>query len=297
MKSAAALSRAGTVRGNLTPEVRSGILMLAATGTLAGMHTVIRYLSESVHPFEIAFFRSFFGLLVLSPFIFKNGIQAFQTFQPRLNAVRGVTSLFAMLAWFYGLSVVELAKATALSFTNTMFGALAAVFFLKERMRLNRWLAVLAGFSGMLIILRPGWIEVSSGSLIILFSALCWGMGMVIVKKLTETDGTMSIILWFTLWTTIATFPFAASQWVWPEAEDYFWLFVMGILGSIGHLAAVSGFKIADASSVMPMDFLRLVWISLFGFLFFGEIPEVWTLIGAAVILTGSGLLIIPSKS
>ena len=92
---------------------------------------------------------------------------------------------------------------------------------------------------------------------------------MVIVKKLTETDGTMSIILWFTLWTTIATFPFAASQWVWPEAEDYFWLFVMGTLGSIGHLAAVSGFKIADASSVMPMDFLRLVWISLFGFLFF----------------------------
>jgi drug/metabolite transporter (DMT)-like permease len=156
---------------------------------------------------------------------------------------------------------------------------------------------VLACFSGMLIILRPGWIEVSSGSLIILFSALCWGMGMVIVKKLTETDGTMSIILWFTLWTTIATFPFAASQWVWPEAEDYFWLFVMGILGSIGHLAAVSGFKIADASSVMPMDFLRLVWISLFGFLFFGEIPEVWTLIGAAVILAGSGLLMIPSKS
>ena len=71
----------------------------------------------------------------------------------------------------------------------------------------------------------------------------------------------------------------------------------MGILGSIGHLAAVSGFKIADASSVMPMDFLRLVWISLFGFLFFGEIPEVWTLMGAAVILASSGLLMIPSKS
>ena len=122
-------------------------------------------------------------------------------------------------------------------------------------------------------------------------------MGMVIVKKLTETDGTMSIILWFTLWTTIATFPFAASQWVWPETKDYFWLFIMGILGSIGHLAAVSGFKIADASSVMPMDFLRLVWISLFGFLFFGEIPEVWTMIGAVVILAGSGLLMIPSKS
>ena len=295
MKNAAAVDRAVSAWVSLAPEIRTGILMFSATGTLAGMHTVIRYLSESIHPFEIAFFRSFFGMLVLSPFIFKNGKNAFRTEQPLLNLIRGVTSLFAMLSWFYGLSVIELAKATALSFTNTMFGALAAVWFLKERMLLKRWLAVLTGFSGMLIILRPGLIEVSNGSMIVLFSAFSWGIGMVIVKKLTETDGIVSIILWFTLLTTVSTFPFAASVWVWPEPEDYFWLLLMGFLGSIGHLAAVSGFKIADASSVMPMDFIRLVWISLFGFLFFGEIPELWTIIGAAVILSGSGLLMIPS--
>ena len=295
MKNAAAVDRAVSAWVSLAPEIRTGILMFSATGTLAGMHTVIRYLSESIHPFEIAFFRSFFGMLVLSPFIFKNGKNAFRTEQPLLNLIRGVASIFAMLSWFYGLSVIELAKATALSFTNTMFGALAAVWFLKERMLLKRWLAVLTGFSGMLIILRPGLIEVSNGSMIVLFSAFCWGIGMVLVKKLTETDGIVSIILWFTLFTTVSTFPFAASVWVWPEPEDYFWLLVMGFLGSIGHLAAVSGFKIADASSVMPMDFIRLVWISLFGFLFFGEIPELWTIIGAAVILSGSGLLMIPS--
>jgi len=295
MKNAAAVDRAVSAWVSLAPEIRTGILMFSATGTLAGMHTVIRYLSESIHPFEIAFFRSFFGMLVLSPFIFKNGKNAFRTEQPLLNLIRGVTSLFAMLSWFYGLSVIELAKATALSFTNTMFGALAAVWFLKERMLLKRWLAVLTGFSGMLIILRPGLIEVSNGSMTVLFSAFCWGIGMVLVKKLTETDGIVSIILWFTLLTTVSTFPFAASVWVWPEPEDYFWLLLMGFLGSIGHLAAVSGFKIADASSVMPMDFIRLVWISLFGFLFFGEIPELWTIIGAAVILSGSGLLMIPS--
>ena len=295
MKNAAAVDRAVIAWVSLAPQIRTSILMFSATGTLAGMHTVIRYLSESIHPFEIAFFRSFFGMLVLSPFIFKNGKNAFRTEQPLLNLIRGVASIFAMLSWFYGLSVIELAKATALSFTNTMFGALAAVWFLKERMLLKRWLAVLTGFSGMLIILRPGLIEVSNGSMIVLFSAFCWGIGMVLVKKLTETDGIVSIILWFTLLTTVSTFPFAASVWVWPEPEDYFWLLVMGFLGSIGHLAAVSGFKIADASSVMPMDFIRLVWISLFGFLFFGEIPELWTIIGAAVILSGSGLLIIPS--
>ena len=281
----------------LAPETRSGFLMFGATGSLAAMHTVIRYLSENIHPFEIAFFRSFFGLLVLSPFIFKNGWNAFRTKQPLLNGIRGVTSLCAMLSWFYGLSVIELAKATALSFTNTMFGALAAVWFLKERMLLKRCLAVLTGFVGMLIILRPGLIEVSHGSMIVLFSALCWGIGMVIVKKLTETDSIVSIILWFTLLTTLVTFPFAFSVWVWPSPGDYFWLLVMGVLGSVGHMAAVSGFKIADASSVMPMDFLRMVWISLFGFLFFGEIPELLTIVGAAVILIGSGLLMIPASN
>ena len=95
------------------------------------MHTVIRYLSESVHPLD-CLLPQFLRASGFESIYFKNGIQAFQTFQPRLNAVRGVTSLFAMLAWFYGLSVVELAKATALSFTNTMFGALAAVSFSKK---------------------------------------------------------------------------------------------------------------------------------------------------------------------
>ena len=201
----------------------------------------------------------------------------------------------ATLSWFYGLSVVELAKATTLSFTNTLFGSIVAVFLLGEKLVARRVTALLLGFAGVLIVLRPGLIEVSSGSLIVLFSALCWGIGLVIVKQLTRTDGTVSIILWFTIFTSVFTFPFALANWSWPTPMDFFWLLVMGLLGSLGHLAAVSGIKLSDASSVMPMDFTRLIWVSLFGFLFLGEIPVISTWIGAAVILSGTGLLMVPS--
>ena len=273
--------------------IRSGLLMLFATGVLAGMHTVIRYLSAEMHPFQIAFFRSLFGLLFLLPLLLREGLGTMKTQQVKLNLLRAVTSVSAMLAWFYGISVIELAKATTLSFTNAIFGSLAAVVFLGEQMRLRRWVAVALGFVGVLVVLRPGMIEVNLGSMIILFSAVMWGGGMVIMKLLTRTDSTVGIIVWFTISTTVLTFPFALWHWTWPSWNDLFWVTVMGLLGSLGHLGAVSGFKLSDATAVLPMDFTRLVWVSLFGFLFFGEIPEIWTWLGAAVIISSTALIMI----
>ena len=200
-----------------------------------------------------------------------------------------------MLAWFYGLSVLELSKATTLSFTNTLFRSIAAALVPSERLVARRVTSLLLGFSGVLIVLRPGLIGVSSGSLIILFSALCWGIGLVIVKQLTRTDSTVSIILWFTIFSSVLTFPFALANWSWPTLMDFFWLLVMGLLGSLGQLAAVSGIRLSDASRVIPMDFTRLIWVSLFGFLFFGEIPAIWTWIGAGVILSSTGILMVPT--
>ena len=273
--------------------MRSGILMLMATGVLAGMHTIIRYLSAEMHPFQIAFFRSLFGLFFLCPLLMSQGLATLKTKQLKLNLVRGITSVSAMLAWFYGISVIELAKATTLSFTNAIFGSLAAVLFLGEKMHARRWVAVLLGFAGVLVVLRPGLIEVNIGSMVILFSAVMWGISMVMMKQLTRTDSTVGIIMWFTISTTVLTFPFAVVNWTWPSLEDVFWLTVMGLLGSLGHLAAVSGFKLSDATAVLPMDFTRLVWVSLFGFLFFGEIPEIWTWLGAAIIISSTALIIV----
>ncbi len=272
--------------------VRSGILMLMATGVLAGMHTVIRYLSAGMHPFQIAFFRSLFGLLFLLPLLMRHGITTMKTRQLRLNLVRAVTSVCAMLGYFYGISVIELAKATTLSFTNAIFGSLAAVLFLGEKMHPRRWVAVLLGFVGVLVVLRPGVIEVNLGSIAVLFSAVMWGISIVLMKQLTRTDSTVGIIIWFTVSTTVLTFPFALWYWTWPSWNDLFWLTVMGLLGSLGHLGAVSGFKLSDATAVLPMDFTRLIWVSLFGFLLFGEIPEIWTWMGAAIIISSTGVII-----
>ena len=156
--------------GNL----RGILLMALATVLLSCMHALVRYVSAEMHPFEIAFFRNLFGLVAVLPLLPRVGLRGLRTKQLGLMLLRGGLGLAAMLAWFYGLSVVPIAEATALSFTAAIFGSLGAVLVLGERMRLRRWSAVLFGVLGALIILRPGLVAVDPGALIVLFSSLCW---------------------------------------------------------------------------------------------------------------------------
>ena len=140
----------------LPSTARVAILVITAAGALSAMHAVVRYLSPSIHPFELAFFRSVFGFIVIVPLLLRSGMEAVRTHQPRLQMLRGLVSIAAMLSWFYGLSMVPLAEATALSFTNAIFGSLAAMIFLRERMTIGRGVAIVIGFVGVLVLLRPG---------------------------------------------------------------------------------------------------------------------------------------------
>ncbi|MBO68927.1 MAG: RNA polymerase subunit sigma-54 [Acidiferrobacteraceae bacterium] len=262
--------------------------MIAAAGCMTAMHTVVRYLSADIHPFELVFFRSLFGLLALSPLFFQYGVNSFRTSQPRLQALRGLTGICATLAWFFGLSVVSLAEATALSFTNAIFGSVIAAVFLREHFSGRRVAAVLVGLIGVLIILRPGLSDWNSGTLIVLFSAMCWGASIVIIKQLSRTDTSVSIVAWFGIQLTLFSLPFAVLVWTWPSTVDYVWLGLMGILGTLGHLAMVRALRLMDAAAAFPLDFTRLIWAGLFGFIFFFEFPDLWTWIGAAIIITST---------
>jgi len=262
--------------------------MILAAGCLTAMHTVVRYLSADIHPFELAFFRNLFGLLALSPLFFQHGIESFRTSQPKLQALRGITGICAMLAWFFGLSVVPLAEATALSFTNAIFGSVIAAVFLREHLSRGRIAAVVVGVVGVLIILRPGFSDWNIGTLIVLFSAMCWGASIVIIKQLSQTDTSVSIVAWFGIQLTLLSLPFAALVWVWPSAVDYIWLVVMGIFGTLGHLAMIRALRRMDSAAVFPLDFTRLIWAGVFGFIFFFEFPDLWTWIGASIIVAST---------
>ena len=142
--------------------------MLAATAVLTCMHGTVRHVSDGLHPFEITFFRNLFGLVAILPLALRAGVASLKSRQPGLQVLRSGFGLVAMLTWFYALSVVPIAQATALSFTSVIFGSIGATLVLGERMRLRRWSAVVVGFAGVLIILRPGLDEVDPGALIVI---------------------------------------------------------------------------------------------------------------------------------
>lgn len=259
--------------------------MVLGTAFFASMHASVRLVSGDMHPFEVSFFRNLFGLIVVTPLIVRGGVKSLRTYQLKTNLLRGLTGIGAMLSWFYALSILPLAQATALSFTATIFGSLGAVLFLRERMRLRRWCAIFCGFFGALIILRPGFSGLDPGALLVLFSSLCWGTSMVLIKRLASTDSTVCIVAWMSIMLSVLSLPPALLVWTWPSFVQLLWLLLIGGLGTLGHLASTEAFKHADATAIFPLDFTRLIWATLIGYFVFSELPDIWTWIGAAVIV------------
>ena len=264
------------------------LYMLLATLALTVMHALVRYLSAGMHAFEITFFRNLFGLMIMAPLMFRAGINELKSRQPKLQLVRSCFGILAMALWFYGLSVVPIADATALSFTAAIFGSIAASLFLKERMRLRRWTAVITGFAGALIILRPGFQTVDPGAWIVLASSLFWALALVSVKRLSTTDSTVCIVAWNSVLLTLFSLPLALPVWAAPSLVQLGWLALVGLLATIGHLAMTNAFRLADATAVFPVDFTRLLWASLLGYLLFAEIPDVATWAGGAIIFAST---------
>ena len=262
--------------------------MLAAAAVLTCMHATVRHVSADLHPFEITFFRNLFGLAAILPLAIRAGKSSFRSRQPRLQLLRTGFGLVAMLAWFYGLSVVPIAEATALSFTSVIFGSVGAALVLGERMRLRRWSAVLIGFAGVLIILRPGFADFDPAALVVLLSSVCWAAALLTVKRLSSTDSVICIVTWNSVLLTVLSLPVAIPVWTTPTVGALGWLLLIGVLATLGHLAMTSAFKSSDATVVFPVDYTRLIWASVIGYLAFSETPDLWTWVGGTVIFAST---------
>ena len=268
--------------------MRGPLLMLAATAVLTCMHATVRHVSDGMHSFEITFFRNLFGLVAILPLALRAGIGNLKSRQPGLQLLRSAFGLVAMFTWFYALSVVPIAQATALSFTSVIFGSIGAALLLGERMRLRRWSAVLAGFAGTLVILRPGFGDVDPAALIVVLSSICWAGALLTVKRLSATDSVVCIVTWNSILLTVLSLPVAIPVWVTPSTEQLLWLSLIGLLATLGHLAMTGAFKASDATVVFPVDYTRLLWATVIGYLAFGEIPDIWTWIGGTIIFAST---------
>ncbi len=260
-------------------------LMVASTVAFAGMHALIRYVSDDVHPFQIAFFRSFFGLVVFTPWIMRSGLGVFATERLPLHVLRSVMNVVAMFMFFTSLSLSPLARVTALGFTAPIFAALMSVILLKERFRFRRWAALICGFAGTLVILRPGILVIDLGSVLVLGSALIWGLTLIVIKMLGRTESSITITAYMNLLLTVFAFVPTLFVWSTPSLDVWFWLLVIGVLGTLAQVAVAESLKMADASSVMPFDFLKLIWAAFLGYFMFAETVDLYTWVGAAIVV------------
>ncbi len=270
--------------------------MFMATIVLASMHGMVRYLGTDLHPFVIAFYRNLFGFVAVLPLILRTGFAGMRTHHPRLMVLRGISGICAMLTWFYGLSVVPTADATALSFTAAIFTALIAFIFLGEKMKMRRWTAIFGGFVGVLFVLQPTTENYDPRMLLILVSCVFWGISVTTVKYLTRTDSITSIVGWMSILLTFLSLPPALFYWQWPDLNQFLLLGTMGVLATLGHLGMTRALAYAETTAVMSIDFMRLVWGALIGIFFFGDAFDISTLIGALIIFA-SGLYIIFRES
>ncbi len=280
-----ALEPVATAPAVVTGNALKGILlMFGSTFFFASMHASIRHVSVTIHPFEIAFFRSLFALVVVLPWFVRLGLEPLRTQRLGLHAARAAFNVFAMLSFFYALSIAPLSEVTALGFTAPIFATLLAALVFREVVRLRRWAAIAAGFTGVLIILRPGFEQVGLGQLLVLFSSMIWACALLVIKTLSRTNSSVTITSYMALLMMPLILVPAAFVWQWPDGQQLLWLVLIGVLGGTGQLCVAEALHQADTALVMPFDFCKLLWITILAYLAFGEVPDQFTWLGGAVV-------------
>lgn len=265
--------------------------MCLSTIAFSIMHGLVRFVSEVLPPFQIAFFRNIFGLAFLLPLLMRSRFAILRTKQIGLHALRGVINMAAMLMFFTALAISPIAKVTALGFTAPIFMAILAVLVLGERLRIYRWSAIFLGFVGMLIILRPGLVAIDTGALLVIGSAALWAIAMIIIKIQSRTESSLTIVAYMGIF--LGVFSIGPAVWVWQPfgLQTLGFMVLIGLFGSIAQMAISESLKETDSTALMPFDFLKLIWTAIIGVWFFAEVPDIYTWVGATVIFL-SGLFI-----
>ena len=272
----------------LSPPLRAALLMLLANLAVASMTAGIRLAASELHPFEIAFFRNLFGFAFVLPFLARTGLGTLRAQAPGLLLLSSGGHLVAMLGYFLAVAYLPLAELTALAFTKPLFATVGAALVLHEVVRGRRWSAIAIGFFGVLIVLRPGAAAFSPYAGLVLLSALASAAVVLLVKRLTARNSSTTIVLFQTLFLTVFSLPPALRFWRIPSLESLLLVASIGALGTIAWLCFTRAFALADASAVMPYEFLKLPMTALLAYLMFAEVPSTWTWLGGAVIFGAS---------
>ena len=265
---------------------------LLAWALLPFMDTIAKYLSSDLSFFQITWARYFFTVFFTLPFMlffFRKNLT--WSVQPKLQIFRGLTLFFANILFFYSISIISMAKALTLAFIAPLITTALSPIFLNENVGFRRWSAVVVGFIGSLIVVRPGFIEFNLASIAALGTGFFYGIYLVVTRKLHTSDNPLlTLLLTGVVGLVIATF-FVPVVWINPTLNQWGLLSLMGIFACLGHLFLILSLKYADASKLAPFSYFEIVTNVILGYYFFFDFPDYWTWTGLSIIVC-SGIYI-----
>lgn len=268
-----------------------GILwMLYACFGAALMMVFIKILSHHIDVFQIVFFRNFVALILFLPWIIRHGntwydLSHVKTSQFKMYLSRGVIGFIAMNFYFYSLTIVPLTVATSLSFISPIITAIYAMFFFGEKYGIHRWSALIIGFLGVLVILRPGADEFDLNALFVIAAASMWSLSGIIIKVISKNDDPVKIVFYMALLMTPLSIPLAYINWQPIPLESIPYIIGLGFVSFIFQIALSRAISITEFAVILPYDFSRLIYIIIFSYFFFDEIIDFQTVFGASIIM------------
>ena len=268
-------------------------ILLFVTATFFGslMGVFMRLAQSDINVFTASFLRFGIGFVIILPYLFYSKFNVYKTNNIKLHFIRGIINVPTMYVGFAALMFIPLEQIQALHFVVPLIVTFLAVFFFKEKIRFVRISALIIGLIGMLVMLRPGIIEINIGVYMVLFSSLVWSFIIIITKFLSKNDSPITILTYQYSLVTFFSFFIVIFFWEMPSSIIFLYTFLAALSGTVLHLALIYSYKLVDLTLIQPFTFLSLIWASLFGYYIFGEEPDIFTWLGAIIIF--SGVLII----
>ena len=273
-------------------DLHRGILWTVCSGfVFVTVGVLIKLMDSGLPAIQSAFLRYVFGVIIILPLLHRVQFKNLGKFVLGLHLLRSVFHGFAVMLWFFAMATIPLAEVTAIAYSLPIYTTIGAALVLKEKIRVRRILAVVAGFAGTLIILRPGLVEISPGSLAQVTAAMGFACSFLIAKKLVAIESPANILFMLTLGCGAVLMPAALAVWVTPSLFDTLILFLIACLATFGHYSITNALMAAPLSATQPFIFVQMIWALGFGYMLFGEVPDVWVIAGGLVIIASTTYL------
>ena len=272
----------------LPPNMQGALWLVSGGFIFTSNSAMIRLLSAEVESVQTAFFRAFFSVLLLAPMIRTGRVKPWQSQRIQGHFWRTAMGTTSMVLGFYAVSMLPLADATALAFSQPLFSVVLAALVLREKVRWRRWSATIVGFIGVLVMVRPGSGSLQPGAAVALLNALASATSILLVRRLSDSEKPLMILTQFALFSTLLLAGPAIWFWKWPSAWGWALAIGVSISATIGQYFWVQAFAVGEMSAVAPFDYLRLPFAVFVGWMIWSEMPVIWTYVGAAIVIASA---------